>query len=51
MKLVLSVCIGLGLLYLGLLGALLLARPKGNLLARDAAPAARPPAPAAALGR
>jgi uncharacterized membrane protein YkvA (DUF1232 family) len=32
MKLVLSICIGLGLLYLGLLGALLLARPKGNLL-------------------
>ena len=32
MKLVLSISIGLGLLYLGLLGALLLARPKGNLL-------------------
>jgi uncharacterized membrane protein YkvA (DUF1232 family) len=32
MKLVLIVGIGLGLLYLGLLGALLLARPKGNLV-------------------
>jgi uncharacterized membrane protein YkvA (DUF1232 family) len=32
MKLVLSLCIGLGLLYLGLLVALLLARPKGNFL-------------------
>jgi uncharacterized membrane protein YkvA (DUF1232 family) len=32
MKLALSICIGLGLLYLGLLGALLVARPKGNLL-------------------
>ena len=32
MKLVLTICIGLGLLYIGLLGALLLARPKGNLL-------------------
>ena len=32
MKLVLTVGVGLGLLYLGLLGALLLARPKGNLL-------------------
>jgi uncharacterized membrane protein YkvA (DUF1232 family) len=32
MKLVLSICIGLGLLYLGLLGALLVARPRGNLL-------------------
>ena len=32
MKLLLTVAIGLGLLYLGLLGALLLARPKGNLL-------------------
>jgi uncharacterized membrane protein YkvA (DUF1232 family) len=32
MKLILSICIGLGLLYLGLLGTLLLARPRGNLL-------------------
>ena len=32
MKLVLTVGVGLGVLYLGLLGALLLARPKGNLL-------------------
>ena len=32
MKLVLTVGIGLGVLYLGLLGTLLLARPKGNLL-------------------
>ena len=32
MKLVLTVGVGVGLLYLGLLGALLLARPKGNLL-------------------
>jgi len=32
MTLVLTVGIGLGLLYLGLLGTLLLARPKGNLL-------------------
>ena len=33
MKLVLTICLGVALLYLGLLGALLLARPKGNLLA------------------
>ena len=32
MKLILSICIGPGLLYLGLLGTLLLARPRGNLL-------------------
>jgi uncharacterized membrane protein YkvA (DUF1232 family) len=32
MKLVLTAGIGLGLLYLGLLAALLVARPKGNLL-------------------
>jgi len=32
MKLVLTVGIGVGLLYLGLLGALLIAQPKGNVL-------------------
>ena len=32
MKLLLTVCIGLAVTYLGLLGALLAARPKGNLL-------------------
>ena len=32
MTLVLSICIGLAVTYLGLLAALLVARPKGNLL-------------------
>ncbi len=32
MKLLLTVCIGLAVTYLGLFGALLAARPKGNLL-------------------
>lgn len=32
MKLLLTACIGLAVTYLGLLGALLAARPKGNLL-------------------
>ena len=32
MTLVLSICIGLAVAYLGLLAALLVARPKGNLL-------------------
>jgi uncharacterized membrane protein YkvA (DUF1232 family) len=31
MTLVLTICIGLALIYLGLLGALLVARPKGSL--------------------
>jgi hypothetical protein len=51
MKLVVSSAIGLALAYLVLLGALLMARPKGHLLGEAFAPATGPPATAAAPGR